>query len=54
VDAELAHGSIRFSMGRQSTRQEVDYILNVLPKIIERIRNMSTAYIKGGLHAASR
>ncbi len=54
VDAELAHGSIRFSMGRESSRQEVDYLLNVLPGIIERIRNMSTAYIKGGLHAASR
>ena len=54
VDAELAHGSIRFSMGRESSRKEVDYLLNVLPGIIERIRNMSTAYIKGGLHAAGR
>jgi len=54
VDAELAHGSIRFSMGRESSREEVDYLLDVLPRIIERIRNMSTAYIKGGLHAASR
>ncbi len=54
VDAELAHGSIRFSMGRESTMQEVDYLLEVLPPIIQRIRNMSTAYIKGGLHAATR
>jgi len=54
VDAELAHGSIRFSMGRESSRKEVDYLLDVLPPIIQRIRNMSTAYIKGGLHAASR
>ena len=54
VDAELAHGSIRFSMGRQSSMQEVEYLLDVLPPIIKRIRNMSTAYIKGGLHAASR
>ena len=54
VDAELAHGSIRFSMGRESSREEVDYLLDVLPRIIERIRNMSTAYIKGGLHAAGR
>ncbi len=54
VDAELAHGSIRFSMGRETSMQEVDYLLNVLPPIIKRIRNMSTAYIKGGLHAASR
>ena len=54
VDAELAHGSIRFSMGRESSMQEVEYLLDVLPPIIKRIRNMSTAYIKGGLHAASR
>ena len=54
VDAELAHGSIRFSMGRESSMQEVEYVLDVLPPIIQRIRDMSTAYIKGGLHAASR
>ncbi len=54
VDAELAHGSIRFSMGRESSMQEVEYLLNVLPPIIQRIRKMSTAYIKGGLHAPSR
>ncbi|MBV5288467.1 cysteine desulfurase family protein [Pelodictyon phaeoclathratiforme] len=54
VNAELAHGSIRFSMGRESSMQEVEYLLDVLPPIIQRIRNMSTAYIKGGLHAATR
>jgi len=54
VDAELAHGSIRFSMGRDTTLQEVEYLLDVLPRTIKKIRNMSTAYIKGGLHAASR
>jgi cysteine desulfurase len=54
VNAELAHGSIRFSMGRQTSMQEVEYVIDVLPPIIQRIRNMSTAYIKGGLHAASR
>jgi cysteine desulfurase len=54
VDAELAHGSIRFSMGRETNLQEVEYLLDVLPRIIKQIRNMSTAYIKGGLHATSR
>jgi len=52
VDAERAHGSIRISMGRSTTQEEVEYLLDVLPGIIERIRNMSTAYIKGGAHAA--
>ncbi|MEI6847653.1 MAG: cysteine desulfurase family protein [Chlorobiaceae bacterium] len=57
VDAERAHGSIRISLGRGSTMQEVDYLLEVLPQTIQRVRNMSTAYLaskKGGVHAASR
>jgi cysteine desulfurase len=54
VDAETAHGSIRISMGRQSTLAEVEYLLEVLPVTIQRIRNMSTAYIKGGCHVAGR
>ncbi|AAM73213.1 MAG TPA: cysteine desulfurase [Chlorobaculum sp.] len=54
VDAERAHGSIRISMGRSTTVEDVEYMLDVLPGIIERIRNMSTAYIKGGPHAAIR
>ncbi len=54
VDAERAHGAIRISLGRESTMQEVEYMLDILPKTIKRIRDMSTAYIKGGTHAASR
>lgn len=54
VDAERAHGSIRISLGRQNTLEEVEYLLDVLPGIINRIRNMSTAYIKGGVHASAR
>jgi cysteine desulfurase len=42
IDTELAHGSIRFSLGRFSTEEEVDYLLEKLPPIIERIRKMST------------
>ena len=54
VDAERAHGSIRISLGRDNTILDVEYLLDVLPGIINRIRNMSTAYIKGGVHAATR
>lgn len=48
VDAELAHGSIRFSLGRENTEEDVDYVLEKLPPIIEKIRKMSTVYRKGG------
>ena len=44
ISAELAHGSIRISMGRSTTRTEIDYVLDVLPKVIDKVRKMSTAY----------
>ena len=42
VDVELAHGSIRFSLGRYNTDEDVDYTLEKLPPIIKKIREMST------------
>ncbi len=42
LDVELAHGSIRFSFGRYNTEEEVDTVLEKLPPIIRKIRNMST------------
>jgi cysteine desulfurase len=42
VGPELAHGSIRFSMGRGSTEEDVDYVLEKLPPILKRLRRMST------------
>jgi cysteine desulfurase len=42
VEPELAHGSIRFSMGWGITEEDVDYIIKTVPPIIERLRAMST------------
>ncbi len=42
LPVELAHGSVRFSFGRFNTMDDVSYVLQKLPPIIERIRNMST------------
>ena len=41
---EIAHGSLRFSLGRQNTEEEIDYVLDQLPKIVERLRMMSPLY----------
>ena len=42
VDVENAHGSIRFSFGRFNVEEDVDYLLSILPGIIDKIRSMST------------
>mgnify|MGYP003585134466 CR=1 FL=1 len=38
---EVAHGSLRVSLGRYNTEDEVDYFLAELPVIVERLRQMS-------------
>lgn len=38
---EVAHGSLRLSLNENNTEEDVDYILEVLPPIIERLRDMS-------------
>jgi cysteine desulfurase len=38
---EVAHGSLRLSLGDESTEEEVDYVLSVVPEIIQRLRDMS-------------
>lgn len=47
VSAEIAHGSVRMSLGRGTQEEDIDYVLEKLPEVIKKIRNMSTAY-KGG------
>ena len=43
---EVAHGSLRFSLGRQNTEEEIDIVIQELPKIVERLRAMSPLYNK--------
>jgi cysteine desulfurase len=44
VPVELAQGSIRFSMGRYTTSEDLEYTVECLPEIIERLRSMSPLY----------
>lgn len=41
---EIAHGSLRLSVGDDTTDEDIDYVLEVLPPIIERLRMMSPLY----------
>jgi cysteine desulfurase len=43
---EQAHGSIRFSLGRLTTEQDIDYVLEVFPRIVAKLRQMSPLYKK--------
>ncbi len=41
IPVEFAHGTIRFSLGKYNTKEEIDYVLAELPPIIERLRMIS-------------
>lgn len=38
---EKAHGSIRFTLGKDTTKKDIDYVLDVLPKIVSDLRAIS-------------
>ena len=44
VPLERGQAAVRFSMGRVTTREHMDYVIEVLPPIIERLRAMSPTY----------
>jgi len=41
VPHEIVHGSLRLSLGRMNTQGDVDRVLEVLPEIVQKLRNMS-------------
>ncbi|HHX23378.1 MAG TPA: cysteine desulfurase NifS [Thermoanaerobacterales bacterium] len=41
---EIAHGSLRLTLGRNNSEEEVDYVLEVLPNIVGRLREMSPIF----------
>lgn len=43
---EVAHGSIRFTLGRHTVKEDIDYLLSVLPDCIAKLRKMSPVDIK--------
>ncbi len=47
---EIAHGSLRLTVGDFTTEEDIDYVIENLPKIVDRLRQMSPLYekVKGG------
>jgi|SRR3989344_5183253 len=43
---DLVHGSIRFSLGRSTTKENLDFVLQVFPKIVARLKSISTLTLK--------
>ncbi len=41
IDTVIAQGSVRFSLGEQNTEEEIDYCIEVIPKIVKKLRKMS-------------
>ena len=51
---ELARGSIRFSFGQDNTEEDVDYVLEVLPRAVENLRRLSPLYQQAQAERACR
>jgi cysteine desulfurase len=47
LPVEISHGSLRLTLGSVNTDADVDFVLEVLPKVVSRLREMSPLY-KGG------
>jgi len=43
---EYAHGSLRFSLGKKTKKEDIDFLLKVLPKIVKNLRAISSIRIK--------
>ncbi|MEG2597605.1 MAG: cysteine desulfurase NifS, partial [Oscillospiraceae bacterium] len=40
----IAHGSLRLSLGKYNTEEEIDYALEEIPQIVKRLRAMSPVW----------
>jgi len=48
LPVEISHGSLRLTLGDINTEQDVDFVLDILPKVVSRLRAMSPLYQKSG------
>ena len=48
LPVELSHGSLRLTLGDANREGDVDFVLDVLPKVVQKLRDMSPLYRKSG------
>jgi cysteine desulfurase len=48
LPVEISHGSLRLTLGDANREEDVDFVLDVLPKVVQKLRDMSPLYRKGG------
>ena len=51
LSADRARGSIRFSLGKQNTAEDVDFALSLVPEVVGRLREISPVYKKSAVSA---
>lgn len=44
VSSQLAHCTLRFSLGRDTTEKDIDYVIEVLPEVVKKMRGFSPLY----------
>ncbi len=47
VPLDLARGSLRLTVGKDNTGEEIDHVLEILPDIVSRLRGLSPAWREG-------
>ena len=46
ISPEVAHSSLRFTLGKDNNEEDINYVLKVLPEIVKKLRSMSPIYKK--------
>jgi cysteine desulfurase len=53
LPVEISHGSLRLTLGDANREADVDFVLDVLPKVVQKLRDMSPLYQKSGKEGGS-
>jgi len=46
IPPEICQSAVRFSLGRENTEEDIDYVLSMVPEAVKRLRSMSPLYKK--------